>query len=250
MLKRQSWTREDDTVLRHIYPSASDSEVAKQMQRTQWSIKSRAKRLHMTKDAEYRAALDQIKTQRLREANRIYHLNHGYFSHITTREQAYWLGWLWSDGCVRKRGNSREIILSLQKGDEDVLQRFRGAVGAGYPIRVDREAVTLLLTSQQMFADLECYGVIPHKSALATYPHIGQAFTSDFVRGVFDGDGCITTSVIRQSAVTIIGTEPFCYWLQTTTQREIGIRSAVYHKKNTTFRWVIGARGAITSFAR
>jgi hypothetical protein len=190
MLKRQSWTTEDDFILRHIYPSASDSEVAKQMQRTQWSIKSRAKRLHLTKDAEYRASLDQIKTQRL------------------------------------------------------------SVVGAGYPIRVDRGAVTLLLTSPQMFADLDRYGVIPHKSALATYPHIGRAFTSDFVRGVFEGDGCITTSVIRQSSVTIIGTEPFCYWLQATTQREIGIRSAVYHKKNTTFRWVIGARGTITSFAR
>jgi hypothetical protein len=98
-----------------------------------------------------------------------------------------------------------------------------------------------------MFADLQRYGVIPHKSALATYPNIGRAFTSDFVRGVFDGDGCL--SMAKQKIVTIIGTEPFCCWLQATTQRETGIRSAVYHKKNTTFRWVIGAREMISLFA-
>ena len=248
MLERQSWTRKDDTVLQYMYPRTSDSEVAKQMQRTVWSVKSRAKRLHLTKDAEYRAVLNQTKVQRLREANLTYHINHGYFSHITTREQAYWLGWLWSDGCVRKIGNSCEIRFSLQKRDECVLQRFRSAVGAGYPLRVDREAVMICLNSPQMFSDLQRYGVIPHKSALATYPNIGCEFTSDFVRGVFDGDGCI--SIAKQKVVTIIGTEPFCCWLQATTQREIGIRSAVYHKKNTTFRWVIGAREMISLFAR
>jgi hypothetical protein len=180
--------------------------------------------------------------------NRKYDLNHHYFASISTRERAYWLGWLWSDGCVRKRGNSCEIILSLQKRDECVLQGFRSAVGAGYPIRADREAVILRLTSPQMFSDLQRYGVIPHKSALATYPNIEREFISDFVRGVFDGDGCLTMT--KQKVVTIIGTEPFCCWLQATTQREIAIRSAVYHKKNTTFRWVISAREMISLFAR
>ena len=175
-------------------------------------------------------------------------MNHRYFASISTREQAYWLGWLWSDGCLRINGNSCQIILSLQKRDEYVLQRFRSAVGAGYPIRVDREAVTLCLISSQMFSDLQHCGVIPHKSALATYPNIGRRFASDFVRGVFDGDGCLTTTTPR--VVTIIGTEAFCYWLQATTQQEIGIRSAVYHKKNTTFRWVINAHGMIRLFAR
>jgi hypothetical protein len=99
-----------------------------------------------------------------------------------------------------------------------------------------------------MFSDLEQYGVIPHKSALATYPNIGREFISDFIRGVFDSDGCLTTT--SPKAVTIIGTEPFCYWLQATTLREIGIRSAVYHKKNTTFRWVINAHEMIRLFAR
>jgi hypothetical protein len=248
MLKRHGWTREDDALLRRLYPNLSDSDVARQMQRTLWSIQSRARRLRLTKNADYRTALNQAQAERLRQRNLTYHLNHHYFSRIISREQAYWLGWLWSDGCVRKQGNSCEIILSLQKSDESVLHRFRSAVSADYPIRVDREAVTLCLISSQMFADLERHGVIPHKSTLATSPNIGREFTSDFVRGVFDGDGCITTGM--RKAVTIIGTEPFCCWLQATTQREIGIRSAVYHKKNTAFRWVVGAGEMITSFAR
>ena len=106
MLKRQGWTREDDALLQQLYPDLSDSEVARQMQRTLWSIEARAKRLRLTKSAAYRTALNQAHAERLREANLLYHVNHHYFSHITTREQAYWLGWLWSDGSVRQRGGA------------------------------------------------------------------------------------------------------------------------------------------------
>ena len=92
MLKRQGWTREDDTVLQQLYPNHSDSAVAHYMQRTLWSIEARARRLHLTKNAEYRTALHQAQEHRLRKRNLLYHINHTYFSSITSLEQAYWLG--------------------------------------------------------------------------------------------------------------------------------------------------------------
>ena len=247
-LERQSWTREDDTVLQHIYPRASDSEVAKQMQRTVWSVKSRAKRLHLTKDAEYRAVLNQTKAQHLREVNLTYHINHGYFSHITTRDQAYWLGWLWSDGCVGQQGESYTIELELHKKDVRVLEQFREAIGTDYPLHYRRDAVRLHITSRQMFQDLGKLGIIPQKSVLATQPDIGETFVADFIRGVFDGDGYL--SIAKTKVAAILGTESFCYWLQAITQQEIGIRSAVYRKKNTTFRWAINAQEMIRLFAQ
>src|SRR5215831_7529466 len=86
MLKRQGWAREDDALLRQLYPEHSDSEVAWRMQRTLWSIKARAKRLHLTKSAGYRTALNQAHGERLRAGNLRYHANHNYFSRVTTRE--------------------------------------------------------------------------------------------------------------------------------------------------------------------
>ncbi len=127
MLRRQDWTREDDTLLQQIYPCLSDKDVAQHMQRTLWSIQSRARRLRLTKNPEYRTELNQMHGQRLRKANLTYHVNHHYFSNLTTREQAYWLGWMWSDGYVRL-GNSCYIELELHKNDVYILEQFEAAL--------------------------------------------------------------------------------------------------------------------------
>jgi len=248
MLKRQGWTREDDAVLQQIYPNLSDSDVAQQMQRTLWSIQSRARRLHLTKNAVYRTALNQAHGQRLRKINLIYHVNHNYFSSITTREQAYWLGWIWSDGYVRQQGESYQIELELHKDEVNILEQFKVAVETDSPIRFRRDSARLCIISRQMFQDLGECGIIPQKSKLATQPNIEVIFVADFIRGVFDGDGYISKN--KQSQVVIIGTEAFCSWLQSVAQRAIGARGTIALKKNTTFWWMLSGRNNLSAFAQ
>lgn len=45
-----------------------------------------------------------------------------------------------------------------------------------------------------MKQDLLKYGVIPNKSKYTYFPNIPEEFHSHFIRGVFDGDGCICIS--------------------------------------------------------
>jgi hypothetical protein len=248
MLKRQGWTREDDAVLQQLYPGLSDSDVARHMQRTAWSVQSRARRLGLTKNADYRTAVNQAHAERLRERNLAYHVNHHYFSHITSREQAYWLGWLWSDGYVRQQGKSYQIELELHKDDADILEQFKDAVEADYPIRFRRDSARLCIISRQMFQDLGECGIVPQKSKLATRPNIDGVFVADFMRGVFDGDGYISKD--RYPQVVIIGTEAFCSWLQSVAQRVIGARGTTALKKNATFRWILSGRENLSAFAR
>jgi hypothetical protein len=248
MLRRQGWTREDNALLQQLYPDLSDSDVAQHMQRTLWSIQARAKRLHLTKNAEYRTALDQAHGLRLRQRNLTYHVNHHFFSHVTTHEQAYWLGWLWSDGYVRQQGESYRIELELHKDDVNILEQFKVAVEADYPIRFRRDSARLCVISRQMFRDLGECGVIPQKSKLATRPNIDEFFAADFIRGVFDGDGSISKN--RHPQVVIIGTEAFCCWLQSVTQRAIGAGGTVTLKKNATFWWILSGRNNLSAFAQ
>jgi len=247
MLKRQGWTKEDDALLQQLYPDLSDSDVAQHMQRTLWSIQARARRLHLTKNADYRTALNQARKERLRKRNLTYHVNHHYFSRITTREQAYWLGWLWSDGYVRQQGESYRIELELHKNDVNILEQFKVAVETDYPIRFRRDSARLCVISRQMFRDLGECGIIPQKSKLATQPNIEEIFVADFIRGVFDGDGSISRN--RHPQVVIIGTEAFCSWLQSVTHRAIGVRGTVALKKSTTFWWILSRRKNLSAFA-
>jgi len=248
MLKRQGWTREDDALLQKLYPGLSDSDVAQHMQRTLWSIQARARRLHLTKNAEYRSALNQAHGQRLRKINLTYRVNHHYFSNITSREQAYWLGWIWSDGYVRQQGESYQIELELHKDDVNILEQFKVAVETDYPIQFRRDSAGLCVISRQMFQDLGECGIVPQKSKLATQPNIGGFFVADFMRGVFDGDGSISKN--RQPQVVIIGTEAFCSWLQSVIQRAIGARGTIALKKSTTFRWILSGRNNLAAFAQ
>jgi|GEM_PF-6473601 len=248
MLKRQGWTREDDAVLQQLYPNLSDSDVAQYMQRTLWSIEARARRLHLTKNAEYRTALHQAQGHRLRKRNLLYHINHTYFSSITSREQAYWLGWLWSDGYVRQRGGSYEIELELHRDDVSILEQFKGAVETDYPVRFRRASARLCVISRQMFQDLGEYGIIPRKSKLATRPGIDEFFVADFMRGVFDGDGYISKN--KHPQLVIIGTEAFCSWLQSVVQRGIGAKGTIALKKNATFWWILSGRKNLSAFAQ
>lgn len=247
-MQRQKWTAEMDERLKMSYPRLSNTQIALQMGMSERSINSRAYRLGLKKAEAYRRSLLQEHNRQLQLTNRRYACNHSYFSCIDTREKAYWLGWLWSDGYVRENNHAYHIELNLQKRDEHILWRFRDAVNAEYPIQSHRESVRICLISQQMFTDLQRYGVVQGKSHFAAIPNIGATFVSDFIRGVFDGDGSI--GITYQPAVTIIGTEPFCRWLQQTVQQELGIQSAVYRKKNAAFKWVIVTRTRIRLFAQ
>ena len=53
-------------------------------------------------------------------SKRIYTLNENYFEQIDTQEKAYFLGFLWADGC-----NCNGVIhLVLQEKDKYILEKF------------------------------------------------------------------------------------------------------------------------------
>ena len=47
------------------------------------------------------------------------------------------------------------------------------------------------LKSKQMFEDLQRLGVEPNKSLTCTFPNINKDLMPHFIRGLFDGDGCV-----------------------------------------------------------
>ena len=67
------------------------------------------------------------------ETNRKYTLNQHYFDKIDSEEKAYFLGFLYADGC-----NCQHVGLtsmSLQECDKLILERFAKAIGSNRPIR-------------------------------------------------------------------------------------------------------------------
>ena len=66
-----------------------------------------------------------LKKNNLELTNRRYNVNHKYFEVIDTEEKAYWLGFLYADGCVIKTKTGSSLLLKLSVKDEEHLNLFK-----------------------------------------------------------------------------------------------------------------------------
>ncbi len=123
-------------------------------------------------------------------------LDEDFFENINTEEKAYFLGLMVADGNVTKEGR---VKIMLQEEDKDILISFKKAINYGgeiiYTNRRNKKwknCENLWFCSKQIVNDLAKYGVIPNKSYSTYFPNIPTSLYHHFIRGVFDGDGCIS----------------------------------------------------------
>jgi len=82
-----------------------------------------------------------LKKNNIELTNRRYDVNHSFFEVIDTEEKAYWLGFLYADGCVRKTRSGSQVVLKLSIKDEEHLVMFKNNVELGRQqaeIHIDR----------------------------------------------------------------------------------------------------------------
>lgn len=132
-----------------------------------------------------------IKTRTQSEANRIYQLDEHYFDVIDTDRKAYFLGFICADGCIASTRNC--ISLCLHKKDYTILSIFREELHTTIPIHSYKDKYVMLqVNSEHMRKTLISYGIVPNKTFVLRFPEIvPEKYYYSFVRGYFDGDGCI-----------------------------------------------------------
>ena len=150
--------------------------------------------------------------------NLIRHRKHdfdtGFFNKIDIEEKAYWLGFLYADGCI----TDTAVRLELQLSDIEHVNKFKNAVMAYTkelyfrPDNVD--SCLLYLNSVEMVEDLINLGCTPRKTHTLKFPtpeQVPEKLLSHFMRGYFDGDGCIYSRKKRTGVnmFTVVGTVDF-----------------------------------------
>lgn len=128
---------------------------------------------------------------------RIYNFNQNFLSELNSPEKAYFLGLLYSDGCIFKSKDweSYSIIFGQSEINKDIVYKINNLLESTYPIQSNLIGSKLFykieLKSEQMFKDLQKLGVEPNKSLTCVFPNINEKLISHFIRGLFDGDGCV-----------------------------------------------------------
>lgn len=158
-----------------------------------------------------------------------YHINQNYFEKIDNEWKAYWLGFLYADGCVRYKKNNKNnkqinaLMVGLQMSDKGHIQKMLDSLQAENPI-VEYESkqkektyyvAKTTVTNKKIVEDLIKLGCVPNKSLILKFPteeQVPRKYIRHFLRGYFDGDGCIHINLRKKRpsiSFSVLGTKDF-----------------------------------------
>lgn len=173
------------------------------------------------------------------ECNRRYYVNEHYFDNIDAPNKAYILGLLWADGC--NHIDHYSITLSLQEDDKEVVEFVKSELEYEGPISYIelskrnekyKNQYRLCINDEYMSKKLNEIGMVQAKSLVAKFPDcVPPELYSHFIRGYFDGDGCIYYDDKRNKCITMtVGTKQFCEKCSNILF-DIKCKNNVYHAK-------------------
>jgi intein/homing endonuclease len=149
--------------------------------------------------------------------NKKYQVNENYFEKIDNEEKAYWLGFLYADGNVRLiNGRSGQLKLKLKQSDKKHIEKFNECLNSNYPINDGMEIVksndreykchfsVVNIYNTKLVKDLFNIGCMNNKTYKLKFPtFLDNTLIRHFIRGYFDGDGCIHKNIYRPDSFAI-----------------------------------------------
>lgn len=138
-------------------------------------------------------------------------MNQHKFDMIDTEEKAYWLGFLWGDGCcqfrVRKNGSEEwSLKLDLKESDLSHIEKFRDFMESTHPIAKYKTkgykgtSIYRLRFNCSHLGSLlwSHYGLKPNRESF-DLQLIPKELWRHFIRGLLDSDGTIVISNVNES---------------------------------------------------
>lgn len=120
---------------------------------------------------------------------------------------AYTLGFIFADGSIEDvRNSSRTCYIQFSSKDRLLIEQIRSTLSSSHNIYV-REArettffskkymcqklYNLRIGNKNMYQDLIKKGLTPRKSLTMKLPFVPNEYFNFFLRGYFDGDGCLS----------------------------------------------------------
>lgn len=168
---------------------------------------------------EYKKILEEAKNNRK-----------GYsykFNAINSEFDAYFLGLMLTDGYIGKRGEKFSKA-GIDLTDEDCIHFLSKIIGCKYyeyPSYDGKKYKTryrIVLYDEELASNLIKYSVTPNKSLTLQGPSLSkieERFIPYVIRGIIDGDGCVSPASYGGSQFYIVsGSKDFIYWCKETLE--------------------------------
>lgn len=134
-----------------------------------------------------------------------YYFNKEFFKKWSS-EMAYVLGFLVADGNITDaQGSSRTQYTKFSNTEKEIIEKIKKVLGSNHPIKIRKPKIhkhhngfykssalfELRIGSKELFDDIFKLGIMPNKSKIIEFPNVPKNYLNHFIRGYFDGDGCI-----------------------------------------------------------
>lgn len=171
-----------------------------------------------------------------------YSINENYFNTIDTSDKAYFLGFLYADGWIAKNG----FGIKLQEEDSYILEKMKKYMKSDHKLhyRISKilkrkNTYSFIVTSAKLRQALIKLGCEERKSLILKFPteeQVPKEFLPHFIRGYFDGDGCVSIEKrgISYCNINICVSEDFGQKLSLFCKSELGVKSPTLHKRENT----------------
>lgn len=185
-------------------------------------------------------------------------VNKSYFDIIDTEEKAYWLGFIYADGCVQKVSKQdkrpNRMRINLTNSDASHLEKLNKSIDSTYPITTfkpnkhtysDNEMCYIAINSVEFVFHLTKHGVHERKTHSCEFPFTSmpQSLYRHFIRGVFDGDGTVHTAGTAFAKFRIIGNLNFINSIQSILMSELQLtKTKLIEEKGDMFSLDYGGR--------
>lgn len=160
------------------------------------------------------------------QSNRKHKVNELFFDKWSY-DMAYILGLWFADGCITK-GDCFQI--SLHQKDEYLLEKIKDKMNSDHKLSKYKNCHTLHIYSLKIYNNIKSLGGKERKSLDVNFPNIPSVYIRDFIRGYFDGDGCICYSKSMSYYVStfVSGSESFSKSLFDVLKKEInGLKGSI-----------------------
>lgn len=177
-----------------------------------------------------------IKLLNLGRFRKTIHCDAEFFSTMTP-PSAYWAGFLAADGGLSSRDKS--IRLVLNRSDAVHVRKFKDVIKTNAKIFYVESvnAVGISIACQELYDALVALGIEPNKSLRMSKVNVPEHLISHFIRGVFDGDGCLSGKDLGHIQFMIAGNKPFLEELQSALIKNCELRRVkIYPTKSQCFK--------------
>ena len=187
-MKSSKWTEQEIKFLLNNYKDMDNKELSEKLGRSKSAVINKLHQQGIKRECKY-------------------NYNKDYFEIIDTYDKAYWLGFIYADGCVivNKEKRNREFCIKLQKEDDEHLRKLNKCLDGNVPVTYQKrqtfvkygydkyyECCMIRFYNKKMILDLMDKGVIQSKTYDLKLPDLdNDELLWCFIRGFMDGDGHI-----------------------------------------------------------